>query len=80
MGPELLDRVLLNPEPAPEAALPLPATVAAAAVAAWLVTAPDLLLDAAFAAAGVGVVASDQGQGPGQIHWANSPVVLAAAA
>jgi hypothetical protein len=82
MGPELLDRALLNPEPAPEAALPLPATVAAAAGAAGLVTAHDLLLDPAFAAAGVGggVVAGDQGQGPGQIPWATAPVVLAAAA
>jgi hypothetical protein len=47
------------------------------AVAAWLVTAHDLLLDPAFVDAGVGVVAGDQGQGPGQVHWTAAPAAPA---
>jgi uncharacterized protein YkwD len=52
----------------------------AAAVAAWLVTAHDLLLDPAFVDAGVGVVASDQGQGPGQVNWTAAPAAPAGTA
>jgi uncharacterized protein YkwD len=48
------------------------------AVAAWLVTAHDMLLDPAFVDAGVGVVASDQGQGPGQVNWTGAPGAPAA--
>ncbi len=50
------------------------------AVAAWLVTAHDLLLDPAFADAGVGVVAGAQGPGTGRVHRTDSPADPAATA